>query len=284
MSTRHSNTLPVALCGPLAAFIAAGWIALAGTSAAAQGRLDAKYEASLAGIPVGKGTWVIDIADDQYSAAITGGSSGLLNAFAGGSGHASASGRMAAGALNPQSYLASTTSSKKTETIRIGLNGGAVKDTAIEPEPPVDANRIPVTDAHRRNVFDPMTGAFLRVPGTGDPLTAEACQSTVPVFDGRMRYNLRYEFKRMASVRPESGYRGPVMVCAIYFEPISGYIPDRATIKYLAARRDMEVWFAPITGTRFLVPYKITIPTPLGLAALEATQFITAPRAAARTQ
>lgn len=266
------------------AFLAAALVGFAAMPAMAQGRLDAKYEASLAGITVGKGTWIIDIADDQYSATINGGSSGLLNAFAGGSGHASAQGRVVAGAINPQTYTATTTSSKKSETIRITLAGGVVKEAAIEPEPPVDANRIVVTDAHRRGVLDPMTGALLKVPGTGETVTAEACQASTPVFDGRMRYNLKLEFKRMATVRAETGYRGPAVVCAIYFEPISGYIPDRATLKYLVAQRNMEAWFAPIAGTRFLVPFRVTVPTPLGLASLDATQFITAPRATARTQ
>src|SRR5450631_2858223 len=43
--------------------------------ASAQGRLDARYEATLAGIPVGKGTWTIDISDDQFSSVATGGTS-----------------------------------------------------------------------------------------------------------------------------------------------------------------------------------------------------------------
>jgi hypothetical protein len=38
--------------------------------------------------------------------------------------------------------------------------------------------------------------------------------------------------------------------------------------------RDMEVWLAPVTGTRVLVPFRISIPTPLGLGVLEATQFV----------
>ena len=41
-------------------------------AALAQGRLDARYEATLAGIPVGKGAWTIDISDDQFSAAASG--------------------------------------------------------------------------------------------------------------------------------------------------------------------------------------------------------------------
>src|SRR5437764_10378449 len=55
-------------------------------AALAQGRLDAQYEATLAGIPVGKGAWSIEIGDDAYSAQVSGGTSGLLKAFAGGSG------------------------------------------------------------------------------------------------------------------------------------------------------------------------------------------------------
>lgn len=258
----------------------------AGAPAAAQGRLDAKYEASLAGIPVGKGTWGVEIGDDQYSAKAAGGSSGLLNTFVGGSGSGSAQGRIVAGAMSPQAYTATTISSKKSETTRIALYAGVVKESRIEPEPPIDVNRIVVTDAHRRGVFDPMTGTLLRVTGTVDPVTPDACRTTIPVFDGRMRYDLKLEFKRIETIRVDKGYRGPVVVCAVYFEPIAGYIPDRAAIKYLAAQRNMEAWFAPIAGTRILAPYRVTIPTPLGTAMLEATQFITtaSPRASARTQ
>ena len=67
--------------------------------ALAQGQLEARYEATLAGIPVGKGAWIVDIADDQFSAAATGGTSGLLNAFAGGSGTGGSQGRVVNGAL-----------------------------------------------------------------------------------------------------------------------------------------------------------------------------------------
>ena len=41
--------------------------------ALAQGRLDARYEATLAGIPVGKGAWTIDTSDEPFSAAAPGG-------------------------------------------------------------------------------------------------------------------------------------------------------------------------------------------------------------------
>lgn len=248
--------------------------------AAAQGRLDAKYEASLAGITIGKGGWVVDVTEDQYSAAVSGATTGLMKSIGGGSGTGASQGRIVSGQLVPFNYLSTVNYGKKAEMIRIALTGGSVKESSIEPEPPVTPDRIPVTDAQRRNVLDPMTGSLLRVGGTGDPLGPEACRRTIPVFDGRMRYDLSLDFKRIEMVKAEKGYKGPTVVCAVYFTPIAGYVPDRASIKYVAAQRDMEIWFAPIAGTRVLVPFKIVIPTPIGTGVIEATEFISVQKTA----
>src|SRR6266566_1722866 len=122
----------------------------------AQGRLDAHYVATLAGIPVGMGAWTIDISDDQFSASASGGTAGLLKAFAGASGTGAAQGRVVNGYPLATNYSASTTTSKKTEAIHMVLSNGNVREYGIDPAPPVDPDRLPVTDAHRRGVFDPM--------------------------------------------------------------------------------------------------------------------------------
>ncbi|WP_240535831.1 DUF3108 domain-containing protein [Bradyrhizobium sp. STM 3809] len=243
--------------------------------AQAQARLDAQYEASLAGIPVGRGTWAIEIGDDQYGASAQGGTAGLLKSFSQGSGNGSVTGRVVNGALVAQSYQASTTTGKKSEQIHINLQNGTVKDFAIEPAPPVDPDRIPVTDAHKRGVLDPMTASLVRVPGNGELLSPDSCRGAAPIFDGRMRYELKLDYKRMENVKADKGYRGPALVCAIYFTPVAGYIPDRPVIKYLAQARNMEVFFVPLAGTRVLVPFRVVIPTSFGTAMLEATSFIT---------
>jgi hypothetical protein len=262
------------------------WLVAAPQSAAAQGRVDANYEATLSGIAVGKGTWTIEIGDDVFSASAQGGSAGLLKAFSGGSGSGASQGRIVNGALVSTSYVATTTTSKKSETIRLNLANGGVKDFSIDPVPPVDADRIVVTDAHRKNVLDPMTGSMIRVPGTGEVLSPDSCRTGTGVFDGRLRYDLKLDYKRMETVKAEHGYHGPAVVCAIYFTPVAGYIPDRPVIKWLANQRNMEVAFVPVAGTRVLVPFRMTIPTPLGPAMLEATTFVTtaAPPRVAKTQ
>lgn len=260
-------------------------------SAFAQGKVDAQYEVTLAGIPIGKGSWVVEIADDQYSALATGKTTGLIAVMAQGEGNGGSQGRVVKGQLVPAFYSITMTTNKKNELLKITLANGNVKEFSIEPEPPINPDRIPVTDAHKRGVTDPMTGSLLRVPGTGDPVSPEACGIGQSVFDGRMRYDLRLEYKRIETVKVDKGYQGPVVVCAISFVPIAGYVPDRAAIKYLKAQRNMEVWFAPILGTRVLIPFKLVIPTPVGTGVLQATRFVNSiptlsasPTPAARTQ
>src|SRR5216683_1221557 len=201
--TTHSMSSPRPVALRVGGGLFAGVLMLlaAPHSASAQGRLDAHYEATLAGIPVGRGAWTIDIADDQFTASAFGGTAGLLKAFAGGTGTGAAQGRVVNGALVSTNYSATTTTSKKSEAIRMVLSGGNVREYAIEPEPPVDPDRIPVTDAHRRGIYDPMSGAMLRVPGTSDPLSPDSCRTGAAIFDGRMRYDLKLDYKRMETVK-----------------------------------------------------------------------------------
>jgi hypothetical protein len=258
----------------LAACITAAMAADASHVAAAQGRLEAEYVASLGGIPIGRGSWVIEIADDQYTAAASGATTGILKFFTGARGTSAAHGTMSGGQLVPTSYAATINYEHAVDDVRIALAGGNVKDYSVEPPLPPHPDRIPVSDADRRGVLDPLTSTINRVAGSGDPVSPEACSRKVSVFDGRVRYDLHSEFKRMEMVKAEKGYAGPVVVCAVYFAPISGYVPDRAAIKYLIALRDAEVWLAPISGTRVLVPFRFSMPTPIGMGLLQATQFV----------
>jgi hypothetical protein len=250
----------------------------AGGIAAAQSRLDAEYVASISGIPVGHGNWVVEISDKAYTAAASGATAGILKFFTAAHGTGAAQGTMKKdGRLVPTSYSATIVDSHHIDEVRLSLNGGNVIDYMVDPPLMPLPDRIPVTAADRRGVVDPMTSALTHVGGTGNPVSPAACQRTVSVFDGRVRYDLHSEFKRMAFVKADKGYQGPAVVCALYFSPISGFVPDRTGIRYLVALRDAEVWLAPIAGTRVLVPFRFSMPTPLGPGVLQAEQFVSVP-------
>jgi hypothetical protein len=259
-----------------AGLAAVALVLTASVPAGAQGRMDARYQVTLAGIPIGKGAWVIDIAENQYTAAASGATSGLLRVFASGQGSGASRGHIVGGNPVPATFAASITSDRKTEEIRMTLGSGSVKEFVSDPPPTPDPERVPITDAHRRGASDPMTASLYRVPGNGHPVAPTACQRVATVFDGRIRYDLRFAYKRMEHVKAEKGYEGPAVVCAVYFVPVAGHVPSRAAIKYLEKQRDMEAWLAPVGNTRVVVPYRVSIPTPIGIGIMQATQFVSA--------
>lgn len=243
--------------------------------AAAQARLDARYVATLAGLPIGEGSWLITVDEADYSAVATGTTTGLMRAFTGGYGQTITHGSLQGGKPVLSSYTASIHSYRKADEISLKVDAGAVRDLKLDPPAETEAERVPITEASKHGVFDPMTATLIRMPGHGDPMTPEACARTLAVFDGRLRYDLRLAYKRMAEVKADKGYAGPAVVCSVYFSPVAGYIPTRAAIKYLSEQRDMEIWLVPIAGTRVLVPFRAEGPTPIGRAILQATEFVT---------
>jgi Protein of unknown function (DUF3108) len=255
--------------------------------ASAQGKLDARYVVTLSGLPIGRGGWVIEIGDDSFTATANGATAGLLRVFASGQGQSVSRGAISGGQLVPSTYASHIITDEKSDDVRMVLSGGAVKELAANPPTVASPDRVPVTEAHRRGVSDPMTATLIRVPGNGDILGPQACQRTLSIFDGRMRYDLQLAFKRLDRVSSERGYQGVAVVCAVFFSPIAGHVRDRYAIQYLAQLRDIELWLARIAGTRVMVPFRVALPTPLGLGVLQATQFISMPqpsKATARTQ
>jgi hypothetical protein len=256
-------------------------------AASAQGKLDARYVVTLSGLPIGRGAWVIDIGEDYFTAAGSGATAGLLSVFASGEGQSAARGTISGGQLVASTYASRIVTGDKSDEVRMAISSGTVKELSVNPPTVPGPDRVPLTEAHRRGVSDPMTASLIRVPGSGDTLVPQACQRTLSIFDGRMRYDLQLVFKRLDRVTSERGYQGLAVVCAVNFSPIAGHVPERYAIKYLMQLRDIELWLAPIAGTRVMVAFRVIVPTPIGLGVMQATQFLSVAqpsKATARTQ
>jgi hypothetical protein len=173
------------------------------------------------------------------------------------------------------------TNKKGADGEKIVFSGGHAKEILDRPPPPPSPSWIPLTEAHRVGVVDPMTALLFHVPGNGNLVVPQACQRKIAVFDGHMRYDLQLAFKRLDTVRANNGYQGPVVVCSVSFSPVAGYEPGRYAIKYVAAQHDIEIWLAPLAGTRLLVPFRAYVPTPVGPGVLQATRFVVSPQSSA---
>jgi Protein of unknown function (DUF3108) len=241
------------------------------------GKLDAAYRATLLGFPIARITWTIELQHNRFSAAAAGSTLGLLQIFAPGHGVAEAYGAVSAQRPLTTSFMMSYTSGSSSEELKIVFSGGKAREYFARPPTP-NPHLVPLTDANRIGVVDPMTALLIHVPGSGETTGPAACEPKIAVFDGHMRYDFGLAYKRIERVRTETGYQGPAVVCAISFTPLAGYDPNRYAIKYLQAERGMEIWLAPLPGTRLLVPFRISVPTPIGAGVLQATRFVWTPQ------
>jgi hypothetical protein len=265
-----------AACGAIVAALAL--LCLPCGSARAQSTLTARYRLSLAGVEIGGGDWIVDIDKDRYTARSIGQLSGMWRVLLGPDISATTRGTASQGRLAPTSYVANFSSDDTVDDVRMMLRDGVVSEVEAKPPIPASPDRVPVTAADLRGAIDPLTAGLMPVPGTGDVLAPAACQRTLPIFDGTHRFDMALSFKRMDMITAESGYQGPGVVCGMTYRPVAGYNSGAFRVSYLEKARDMEIWLAPIAGTRLLAMFRISIPTMLGIAVLGATRFESAIR------
>jgi hypothetical protein len=183
-------------------------------SAYAQAKLNAHYTFSLAGINIGEGDWIVEIAKDRYTAKSTGQFTGIWRAMLGSNLASSVSGSVNRGRLLPASYEANFSSDDDIDDVHMTFRDGTVND--YKSKPPLNAaDRIAVTAAQLRGAVDPLTSGLMPDPGARDLLAPAACQRSLPMFDGTHRFDMALSFKRMDKVKTEKGYQGPAIVCAM---------------------------------------------------------------------
>jgi hypothetical protein len=244
----------------------------AANSAYAQSKVKAHYTISMTGVTIGEITWRIDIGAALYSMTASGKASGVLSVLMNGEGSVAAQGSIAPDRLNPSSYKSTITDDDGTITLLMTFADGVAAER-ITPQPPEHADRVPITDDDRRGVADPLSAVLLPIKLGGGALAVSDCDRTLKIYDGRRRYNLALSHGRLDKVVIERGYSGPILVCAVVLQPIAGYRADSLIVKYVAGRRNMELWFAPIAGTSIMAPVRVLMPTLIGTLKIQADEF-----------
>jgi hypothetical protein len=243
---------------------------LSGMSAQAQGRLKVHYTISMTGVSIGQIVWLVTIGDERYTTTANGMASGVLSVLVNGEGAVDTRGVVEDGRLTPKSFTSHITDDEGKSDLRMTFDGDAVKELVAQ-EPPPRPDRVPVTEAHRHGVSDPLTAMLMT--GDADAFASANCNRVLSIFDGRRRYDLTLSFKRVDKVALDRSYSGFVLVCGVVLHPIAGYRADSMLVKYVAGRRDMELWFAPIAGTSIIAPVRVLMPTLIGKLEIAADLF-----------
>lgn len=199
--------------------------------------------------------------------------------MSGAKGSAVSSGSIQNGQIAPSAYATSSSNSRETRTVRIGMAAGTVKAVDIKPPFEEQEGRVPLTDAHKRGILDPLSALIMPVAGsiTDGPTI---CRRSIPVFDGYTRFNVDLAYTGTRQVQTQ-GYSGPVIVCGARYKPVAGHRPNRRATQFMVDNKDMEVWLAPLSGGKAVVPYRISVRTMVGMTVIEARKFAVAGEAPA---
>ena len=232
----------------------------------------ATYALSIIGLPIGTADASATLEPNSYKIEIGLRLSGLAALVSKAKGAAAANGQIANSTVLPAAYANTTANATETRTVRMGLAAGTVRAIDISP-PFLDMEgRVPVTEAHKARIVDPVSALVMSVP-PGEPLVGPtACDRTLPVYDGLVRFNVTLAYVGTRQVHAK-GYAGPVTVCSARYTPIAGYKLDSQSTKFMAENRNIEAWLAPVEQAHVVVPYYLSVGTKAGTLVIQAIDF-----------
>ena len=234
--------------------------------------LRATYNVSLIGLPIGVANVNATLTPNSYMIAATAKLSGLATLLSRSRGASTGQGTIVGNKIEPTAFATTAQNSAMTRTIRMSLAGNAVTGVDISPPFEEKPDRVPLADKDMHGIVDPVGAFVIPGPPSGPVVGPAACNRTIPVFDGYTRFNVDLAYVGEKQVAAK-GYRGPVAVCSARYVPIAGHRRDRPATKFMAENKDLEVWLAPIDGTRLLMPFRVSVRTMIGTTVVEASEF-----------
>jgi hypothetical protein len=230
-----------------------------------------KYKLYAVGLPIGSGVLSLDFGDETYSIKGDGKTAAFGRLVSDGNGAAEVRGGVEDGVPQPENYAFRISSEDETGDISMQLSGGKVGRVSVDPPQDRMNERVKVTAKHVEGVLDPLTAAVFPAP---KGLVREACNRTLPLFDGKERYNVHLSYKSRRKTSTADGrFKGDVLVCRARYEPIAGHRPKRKAIQDLAKNKSVEVWLAPVGDKPYLVPLRASITVAFGSLVVQAEKF-----------
>lgn len=211
-------------------------ICIVSTPAFADGKITISYSISYLGVTVGSADWRLSLVADRYDIEASAQIKGLMSVLVDGQGSGHARGVVSNGRAIPGEFEAHVVTSDETDTIRMTLQNGAVRQlVALPPFPPIP-ERVPLSAALLQGVIDPLSASL--IPGdtvggnVGDP-----CKRALPVFDGRRRYDVGLSFKDTREVSIPGDAAAQTLVCRLLLTPLAGHQVKSPILHFLSKVR-----------------------------------------------
>jgi hypothetical protein len=237
------SCLGLALAGALSLSAAP---ARAAESAAAR-TVDLTYDAYLGGLHIFTFDVDMTLQPGGYRVSAEGATQGMIGWLYQWQTKLAAEGLDRNGRIEPQRYVADSNwqSNQRMVNLGFGENGRYDLQQTPPPEPDPDIEgELP--ESLPDGTVDPLS---LAVAATRALEESGRCDQTLPVFDGRRRYDLTLKHVDQATLPPSeySIYQGPAVRCSFSMKRISGFRKSFKTKRQVDDKSSAPtIWVAPI--------------------------------------
>ncbi len=225
------------------------------------------------GIALGNVDMDATFRGDDYHVTSNLTTSGVVNAFWQSQIQATSKGKAMPGKLSPELYDSFYTGrNAKNQEVSLTYEGGQPRLYA-NPTYPTRGYEVPAEQ--QKNTFDPMSTMIFIAAGPRSD-AKNPCGVTVPVFDGRRRYDIEMTKEKESDIKMDNGvYKGHVFVCNVKYKQISGFSPG--VLKAKQSFPPIHMWVAMIQGNggrSFIVPLRVWADTEYGTIAAVVNKLV----------
>lgn len=183
---------------------------------------------------------------------------GLLDTIVGFALRADSAGRVEQGQLQPVEYASASKFRSKLRNIHVAY--GPDGQVRAEMTPPDKDKRTKVAPEQMVGTVDALTSTLI----VGRALQqGGACNQVVPVFDGRRRYDLRYEDRGIQELKRSSysAFAGPARACRVKQHRIAGFSTDPTDGE---KADEASIWIADVLPGAPPMPVRIELESSWG--------------------
>ncbi len=232
----------------------------------AERELQVAYVFHLGGIRTGRMTLDASWTKNAYALESRVRTEGLIEALIEGQYVSWSEGTLIGKAVRPRLYTSNFVANNDHQFINLSFN--EEEPTALVAKPPYDLE-YPVSRDLKRRTVDPMS-AYLHVVVGSSVDDESPCGRSVPIYDGRRRYDLNVKYMKRVSIRSKDplGYNGPGFKCRVRFKQVAGFHPNDLDANPIPP---FIVQIASIQDANYLVPVKVSVSTDFGVLVGRAT-------------
>lgn len=236
-------------------------LSLSHPAGAAEVAAKASYVMTLGGINIAAMTVDLEDSGSRYTLDLSANVAGLGTLVASGTAKATSTGRSSGAVLSADEFDLQTRANGESFDVDVSFAGRDV--SAFKVEPPIIDNydRVPIERRHLTGVGDFLSAFVLK----GGGLDKSLCQRQAKIFTGVERFNIAMSYAGDdEATSPRTGYQGPVVLCAVDYEPISGHFTSSEMTTYLADSDRIVIWYAPLGESGYFIPYRVLLGTNMG--------------------